>query len=93
MHKLTIGGYERVSKQKARKVFESGGAVYLAPCKARLDGMLGYPAEVKRELSSTDNRVFDEFQTVINAFEYYNCNYSELGKYTAYYLKEGGAEG
>lgn len=70
--------YKKVDKRVARKLFDAGGVVHLAPCKAnpRVDwvGLIS----VSKELAG--------FDTVINEFEYYNCN-TELGKRAAYYVE------
>lgn len=70
--------WHRVDKRIARKEFDAGGVVYLVPCKANpcsyWVGLIG----ICKESAG--------FDTVINEFEYYNCN-TELGKRAAYYVE------
>ena len=70
--------YKKVDKRVARKLFDAGGVVYLAPCKANPCSYWVYMISVCKESAG--------FDTVINEFEYYNCN-TELGKRAAYYVE------
>lgn len=83
MIKIEYNGFTRISKAMARKLFNNGTPVYILPCKVRLDNAWFKPAMINR--NNLDN---ESFEKIVNAFEYYNCNYNELGKYASYYLKE-----
>lgn len=71
----------KIRKTKARKLFNEGQVIYLLPCKMRVDNVWQKPHEV---VKSEENNDFDK---VVNSFEYYNCQYNETGKYTAFYIK------
>lgn len=83
MNKIEYNGYKRINKAMARKEYNNGNSVYILPCKVRLDNAWFKPAMINR--NNLDN---ESFEKIINAFEYYNCSYNELGKYASYYLKE-----
>ena len=70
--------YKKVDKRVARKLFDAGGVVYLAPCKATPWSYWSGLISIYKESAG--------FDTVINEFEYYNCN-TELGKRAAYYVE------
>lgn len=70
--------YKRVNKRVARKLFNAGGVVYLAPCKANPCSDWVGLIDIRKESAA--------FDTVINEFEYYNCNF-EMGKRAAYYVE------
>lgn len=76
--------YIKVNKTKARNLFNQGKTVYIVPCKVRFDfnNMWIKPYEINN--SKIDE--YTTFDTIINSFEYYNCNY-ELGYYTSYYVQ------
>lgn len=70
--------YKKVDKRVARKEFDAGGVVYLAPCKANPRADWVGLISIYKESAS--------FDTAINEFEYYNCN-TEMGKRAAYYVE------
>lgn len=70
--------YKKVDKRVARKLFDAGGVVYLAPCKANPCSPWFGLIDIRKESAA--------FDTVINEFEYYNCN-TEMGKRAAYYVE------
>ena len=70
--------WHRVDKRVARKEFDTGGVVYLAPCKANPRADWVGLISIRKESAG--------FDTVINEFEYYNCNF-EMGKRAAYYVE------
>jgi len=72
--------FERISKKTARTAFNNGLTVFFCPCKMRpFNNPWGGAVPVKKNGTGT-------FEQVLNAYEYYNCNYNELGKYTAFYI-------
>lgn len=83
MNQISIAGYERISKQAARARHNSGLACYALPCKTRLCNMWTPPAAVP--VYTPQGVAFTEW---LNEYEYYNCN-SELGRYAAFYKREG----
>lgn len=83
MIKIEYNGFKRISKAMARKLFNNGTPVYILPCKVKLDNAWIQPAIARK-----DNYYSEDFDMIINAFEFYSCQYNELGKYASYYLKE-----
>lgn len=87
----------RVNRTKARRLYNAGFPVYMLPCKTRLDNSWIKPARmIKESINYISNDGFntivarnDSFETVENAYSYYNCNYQETGKYPAYYIEKG----
>jgi len=72
--------YERITKGAARKLFNSGGKIYICACNLR-PGWPWYP-EIW-----IDSSVDSDFEKVVNAFTFYNCINNETGKYPSYYIK------
>lgn len=78
--KITIS---RVTKKAAEKRFNAGETIYIYPVYANpashwFSGDYGFKKE-------TGYKTFSE---LVNAFSWYNCNYAELGKYPAYYIRK-----
>ena len=75
------GTFKKVTKTTAKKLFNAGITIYLLPCKANINSIWfsPYPFNIKQ----CENM---DFQTIVNSFEYYNCN-NEIGKYTAFYTE------
>lgn len=73
----------RITKKAARNVFENGGKVYIYPVYANPASpwFKGMPA-IQKKYTEYD------FDSYVNEFIFYNCNYSELGKYPAYYIQD-----
>lgn len=92
MKQITMQGYERVTKTKARKLFADDITIRIVPCKYRPDNQwITFDFNRKQweaENMETGERVlpnwcFDNFCT---RWTYYNGNY-ELGYYPAFYIK------
>lgn len=82
MNKYTIDGYTRISKARARKMFNNSETVYFCACNLK-PGYPWYPeAAIKKEYT------FNTFENAVNCFEFYNCVNSETGKYAAFYTRE-----
>lgn len=79
MNKYRFGKFERISKTEARKMYEMGFETYWLPCKLRPDNKWICGSYVSRFF--VKDRDFD---TICNAFAYYNCT-NEVGKYIAFY--------
>ena len=90
MNMITIDGWTRVSKRTARKLYNAGRKIRLCPVKANPCNQY-YPMSF--DMSKDDKfevEPFDwemEFDTRVNRFEWYNCQYNETGKYSAFYVK------
>lgn len=71
--------WHRVDKRVARKAYKAGAVVGLVPCQSSICSMWVSSIDVS-------NRSNMDFDTIVNEFEYYNCNL-ELGKHAAYYVE------
>lgn len=70
----------KITKAKAKQLYEKGKDIYLIPSKIRL-GAMGYPIKVNIATTQTT------FDKCINSFFYYNCN-TETGKVVHYYIQD-----
>lgn len=84
MNKYKISGngrtYERINKATARKLYNNGVSIAICPVKMHPCNMWA-PAFITRPESFKESS-FDSF---VNSFIYYNCQYNETGKYPAFY--------
>lgn len=84
MRNIEIGGYIRISKKEAEKRYNTGEIIRLCACKVSPVNVWGVYVDCqKEEFPHIGN---DGFNTIVNAFRRYNCNY-EIGYYPAYYVK------
>ena len=91
MNQITIEGWIRVSKKTARRLYDEGKTIRLCPVKT-------HPCNKYHPISLDINKgdKFDveplewelKFDARVNRFEFYNCQYNELGKYSAFYVRE-----
>lgn len=86
MNKLIINGYERISKARARRIVsETSEYVYIVPCKCVPGiGWYDYPPRINKKTLETNGYTFESY---INEFYFYNCQYIQIGKYPAFYIK------
>lgn len=84
MNRVKIGGYVRITKKEARRRFNAGENVYLVPCKVSPVNHWGIMFEAHPDNISSD----PDFDKTVMYFEWYNCQYNELGRYPAFYRKE-----
>lgn len=75
---------KRVNKIKARNLYNSGQTIYLVPCK--VPGTMKENNWIKPQ-SIRKIGLNSGFDSVVNNFSYYNCQYNELGRYPAYYIE------
>ena len=91
MNQITVDGWKRISKKAARKLYNEGKTIRLCPVKIHPCNEY-YPMSFDMNKDDKfDVEPFDwelEFDTRVNRFEYYNCQYNELGRYAAFYVKE-----
>ena len=87
MNKIEIGCYSRISKARARKEFNMGNDVYIMPVNmSPVNGwVLPYCANIFAWYTESNS-----FDSIVNAFEFYNCNGGEMGKYAAFYILKAG---
>jgi len=76
---------EKVNKPTARKMYNAGKEVYICPCKVNPRNNWGIGHFFQKEEGDGFEQNFDR---LVSHYEYYNCQYNELGKYAAYYVKE-----
>lgn len=85
MKKYNFKTLERINKRAAKKLYNSGVDVLFIPCKCN-------PENNFYNLGIWENKYLDgqheTFEKLLNEYEYYNCNYNVLGKYTAFYIKK-----
>lgn len=72
--------FTKITKPKARAVYNAGGNVYLMASKLRVGNAWVQPVCINKNSG-------EEFESQINAFSYYNCN-AETGKAVNYYLAD-----
>lgn len=95
MNKMQIGGYTRITKKEATRRYNAGEVIRLTACKLSPVSPWACYSDVQKDHNATvswdgfnttvaRNR---EFETVVNAFIYYNCT-NETGRYPAYWKKE-----
>jgi len=74
-------GWNRINKTSARRLFNAGRDILFNPCNmpVRRDFYCVHVIASKKDRP--------DFDSVCNAFEYYNCN-GETGRYAAFYVKE-----
>ena len=91
MNRIEIKGWTRVSKAKARKLYDEGQTIRVCPCKVNPANEF-YPLSYDMNVADVfDPEPYDwekKFDTRVNRFEYYNCQYNELGKYSAFYVRK-----
>jgi hypothetical protein len=84
----------KIRKTMAKKMYNEGKTIYIVPCKIAPNFNanwvkpyeLRYTEEMKQRDVDYPGLAFEHiFDSQINGFEYYNCNY-ELGYYTAFYI-------
>lgn len=84
MNRINIGGYNRISKARARKLYNENKPFYCCPVKMSPVNMWGGICKIEKERIEEYNSSFDN---IIFLAEYYNCN-NETGNYLAYYERE-----
>lgn len=91
MNKVEINGWIRITKAKARKLYDAGKTIRLCPVKAHPCNEY-YPMSFDISLNDkwdVESLEWEKkFDSRVNGFEFYNCQYNELGKYTAFYIRK-----
>ena len=95
MNRIQIGGYIRITKKEAARRYNAGEVIRLtacklspvSPCGCYSDAQKDHNATVSGDGFNTTVARNRKFETVVNAFTYYNCT-NETGKYPAYWKKE-----
>lgn len=82
MNTYNFNGFNRINKKQARNAFNAGLTVYVQASNLAIDSRLMTPYVVNHH-NIDDTETFD---TMVNAFEYYNCD-NERGRYATFYTK------
>ena len=82
MNNYNYNGFKRINKKQARNCFINGGTLHIQASNLPVDSKLMTPYVVNHH--NVDDT--DTFDSVVNAFEWYNCD-NERGKYATYYVK------
>lgn len=96
MNKVNISGFTRISKAAARKLYNAGETVRICAVKMLPVNIWGaYTDASSADFTIVSSDGFNttvarnkDFETVVNAFQAYNCN-AKTGKYAAFYKMEG----
>lgn len=76
--------WQRVSKRRAKSAYNAGHDVIITPVYADPFNMWRPHARISNKRRWGVDVTFD---SIVNEYEYYNCNSAELGRYPAYYIK------
>ena len=85
MRQIVTKNWTRISKAKARKLYNAGEDILVVPCKVHPENQHGIGVTIS--ISYWEHQTFEKF---LNEFCWYNCNYNELGKYPAFYERRQG---
>ncbi len=91
MNQIKIKDWKRVSKRTARKLYEEGKTIRVCPVKINPCNEyypMSYDISKDDKFGGEPLEWEKKFDSRVNAFEYYNCQYNETGKYSAFYIKE-----
>ena len=84
MNKYNFNTVIRINKIQARKLYNEGKDVFFIPHKLN-------PENNFYNLGIWENKdlwgQYEDFETLVNNFEHYNCT-NETGLYTAFYIKK-----
>ena len=81
MYKVETCGLVRISKSKARVLYDKGKTIRFTPCKCHPDNIWGVYCE-------TNIKKYNNFDLFVRMFEQLNCS-NALGDYAAYYVERG----
>ena len=76
--------WTRVSKRRAKLAYEAGSDVIITPVNIAPFNPWRTHARISKRKQWGCNVTFD---SIINEYEYYNCNSNEVGRYPAYYIR------
>lgn len=81
--------YRRVDKRQARKIYDNGKEVVFCPCNLRPFGFWNPSVKILKDFEDNvilNGKPSNDFDKVVNSFEYYNCINSETGRFTSFYI-------
>lgn len=93
MNQQRIGRFVRITKKAAARRYAAGEVIRLTACNMSPVSPWGCYADAQRgEYTAVSGGGFNttvarnkEWETVVNAFSYYNCS-TETGRYPAYWI-------
>ena len=80
--------YIRVSKQCAKKAYIRGYNVVVAPVKWNMYSMWRHYVILNKDVLKNRHGYTPHFDSIVNEFEFYNCNLNEEGKYAKFFMYE-----
>jgi hypothetical protein len=83
MKHYNFDSVQRITKRKAEQLYNYGFDVLFIPCNLNPENNF-YNLGIWENVNLSGQ--YDNFEKLVNAFTYYNCN-SETGKYIAFYMK------
>lgn len=94
MKQISINGYIRITKREAARRYTAGETVRICPVNISPVNVWGFYADANnRDYTEVSTDGFNTtiarnraFETVVNAYTFYNCN-AETGRYPAFYVK------
>ena len=76
--------YHRITKAIARKAYNAGKTILLAPCKMNPNSIWFASARISSKIPECG-----DFDKEVNAYEYFtSCYNSQFGRYAAYYIAQ-----
>lgn len=81
MNKYETKTLKRISKRAARRVYDNGGELTIIARKLSPENTF-----YNSGITTNKTRCDVTFDQLVNAYEFYNCNY-ECGYYAAFYIR------
>lgn len=82
--------FKRIDKKQARRAYINGLTVLLSPCNLHPFGVWNTATPANRrtreQYTADEIGVKNDFNNLVNSFEFYNCRDTQTGKYTAFYI-------
>lgn len=83
--------FTRVSKAAAKRAFIDGFTIAFCPSNLRPMTMWHpeyiFNRETRGEYIADETGAENDFNNLLNSFEYYNCTNTETGRYTAFFIE------
>lgn len=71
--------FRRINKTAARKAYNKGEVIFMQSCNMPFESVWSSACQIVPDTATS-------FDSVVNAFQYYNCD-SERGRYPHYYIE------
>lgn len=86
MNRYENNTYKRISKREAKKAFLQGITIYIVPCKVIASDTNPWITPISFNFNHVVSENNWTFENYVNNYEFYNCQYNQLGKYAAFYI-------